>query len=310
MRKKAVFIVFCIILAAAVSACAPYDNNGENESNSGINETIPDTNIANISIEPNDNFLDEEHYITYGDSTKQKIGKDYIGLFINGSIIRNADLFSDNETIFVPLDPVCGSLGVQLDLDNEYKNGTIMDGDNKIEFSVDRSNVEVNGKEIKLDASPRLHNDKVYVPLSFAAETLNARVGYFDGQDTSKPHIIVRMPHVMISRYPDSYRKLTEEEAVERVREQLIVAFEKKFGEFVPFDENDDKGRLSEEAYLRKIITNLTVKSENDRYYVIPVVYDFWVDKYRGDVYTFYNGIVMQINIFDPNAEGALAFPG
>jgi hypothetical protein len=52
------------------------------------------------------------------------------------------------------------------------------------------------------------------------------------------------------------------------------------------------------------------VKSENDRYYVIPVVYDFWVDKYRGDVYTFYNGIVMQINIFDPNAEGALAFPG
>lgn len=308
MRKTAVFTVLCVVLAAAISACTPSDNNGENTP--GINETIPDTNIANISIEPNDNFLDEEHYITYGDSTKEKIGKDYIGLFINGSIIRNADLISDNEIIFVPLDAVCKSLGAQLEWDNESKNGTITDGDNKIEFSADKSNAEVNGEEIDLDTSPRLHNDKVYVSLGFAAETLNAKVSYFDGQDTSKPHIVVRLPHVMISRYPDSYKKFTEEEAAEMVREQLIVAFEKKFGEFVPFDENEDTDRLSEEASLRKIITNLAVKSENDRYYVIPVVYDFWVDKYRGDVYTFYNGIVMQINIFDPNAEGALAFPG
>lgn len=162
-----------------------------------------------------------------------------------------------------------------------------------------------------MDAAPKLHNNSAYVSAGFVAEALNAQVSYFDGEDKSKTHIVVRMPHVMIGRYPDSVRKLSEEEAAEIVREQLIIAFEKKFGEFVPFGEDEDVGgRLNEEASLRKIITNLAVESENGRYYSIPVVYDFWVDKYTGDVYTFYNGIVMAINIFDPYKEGALAFPG
>lgn len=37
---------------------------------------------------------------------------------------------------------------------------------------------------------------------------------------------------------------------------------------------------------------------------------DFWIDKYTGDIYTFYNGLTMSINIFNPYAENALSFAG
>lgn len=43
---------------------------------------------------------------------------------------------------------------------------------------------------------------------------------------------------------------------------------------------------------------------------MLPVVFDFWVDKYTGDVYVFYNGLEMNIYLFDPNEPGALAFAG
>ena len=61
---------------------------------------------------------------------------------------------------------------------------------------------------------------------------------------------------------------------------------------------------------IREAILNLRVSAENDRYYVLPVVFDFWVDKYTGDVYVFYNGLEMNIYLFDPNEPGALAFAG
>lgn len=69
-------------------------------------------------------------------------------------------------------------------------------------------------------------NEKNRVPARFVAEALNAVVDYFDGVDTAKTHIVLRMRHVMISKYPDSAKTFTEEEAIATVKEQLIIAFE------------------------------------------------------------------------------------
>jgi len=161
-----------------------------------------------------------------------------------------------------------------------------------------------------LDVAPKIFNNRTYVPIRFVVEALNAKVDYFDGKDTTKPHIVERMPHVMISRYPSNVKILSKEEAIQKAREQLIIAYEKKFGEFIPLAENEEPSKEDDKAILRDVISNLTIKSENDRYYVIPVMYDFWIDKYTGDVYTFYNGLVMLINIFNPYDEDALSFPG
>ena len=59
-----------------------------------------------------------------------------------------------------------------------------------------------------------------------------------------------------------------------------------------------------------KINEGLKIKAENDRYFIIPVVWDFMVDKYTGEVYTFYQGQTFEYKLFDPQSEGALAFAG
>jgi len=158
--------------------------------------------------------------------------------------------------------------------------------------------------------APKIINDFTYVPLRFVAEALHAKVDYFDGEDITKAHILLRVPHVMISRYPDNAKMLTKEEAVEKLREQLIIAYENKFGTFIAFSSNEKPKEDNDKENLRYVISNLEIASENDRYFAVPVVFDFWIDKYTGEVYVFYNGQTMTINIFDPYSEYALTFAG
>lgn len=275
-----------------------------------VDDTMPDTNIDKTSIYLYEGMDDIERYIIYGDSTKETISKDFIGLFINGSIIKNANLITENERILLPIRIVTENLGARIDWDSKTRKVTIIDAENTIQLFIDKKNAKINGKEYNLDVAPKIFNNRTYVPIRFVVEALNAKVDYFDGKDTTKPHIVERMPHVMISRYPSNVKILSKEEAIQKAREQLIIAYEKKFGEFIPLAENEEPSKEDDKAILRDVISNLTIKSENDRYYVIPVMYDFWIDKYTGDVYTFYNGLVMLINIFNPYDEDALSFPG
>lgn len=101
---------------------------------------------------------------------------------------------------------------------------------------------------------------------------LGGNVHYYDGTDADALRIVERMPHVMISRYPENAAKLSLEEAVNKAREQLIAAFEKKYGTYTPLEENVQVEQDDDEATLRRIIANLKVKMENDSYYVLPVV--------------------------------------
>jgi len=275
-----------------------------------VDDTMPNTNIDKTSIYLYEGMDDIERYIIYGDSTKETISKDFIGLFINGSIIKNANLITENERILLPIRIVTENLGARIDWDSKTRKVTIIDAENTIQLFIDKKNAKINGKEYNLDVAPKIFNNRTYVPIRFVVEALNAKVDYFDGKDTTKPHIVERMPHVMISRYPSNVKILSKEEAIQKAREQLIIAYEKKFGEFIPLAENEEPSKKDDKAILRDVISNLTIKSENDRYYVIPVMYDFWIDKYTGDVYTFYNGLVMLINIFNPYDEDALSFPG
>ena len=104
-------------------------------------------------------------------------------------------------------------------------------------------------------------------------------------------------------------KRLSSDDAVELLKEQLIVAYENTYGEFVSSDEEPsiyvgDKERLS------YIIPRLTVKEETDQYYIISVIWDFYVDKETHEIFKFYNGMDEMFIPFDPQADTALSFAG
>lgn len=274
--------------------------------------TIPKTNIDQTLIYPYEDREGAEFYIQYGGSGKESIGKTFVGLFINGSIIKNANIITENNRTLLPIRIVSEQLGAQIEWDAKTQKVTITDANakRKIELFIDHKNAKMNGKTFKMDAAPQIIHHYTYVPLRFVAEALHAKVAYFNGRDLAQPHILPRLPHVMISRYPSDVKMLSKEAAIAKLKQELIIAYEKKFGKFIPPGKSEKPGQDDDQAILRDVITHLKIVSENDRYYVVPVMYDFWIDKYTGDIYTFYNGLTMSIQSFDPYADQALSFPG
>ncbi|WP_148450060.1 copper amine oxidase N-terminal domain-containing protein [Gorillibacterium timonense] len=271
-----------------------------------VQATVPGVHLDQVQIFPNESSNDDDYFIQYEDGTKEKIQPGYVGLFLNGSIVKQAKVKMVESQPFVALHPIVERFDISMMEKEGQEKVALSDGNRTIELTPGEKTVYLDGKAIQLTTSPERIDGELFVPLEFVTDALQGEASYFSGIDDSPLRIIPRLPHVMISRYPEEAVKLTAEEALAKVKNQLIEAYEKRYGLFVPLAVNQqDDG-----ASMRKIITNLSIRSENDRFYVIPVVYDFWVDKYTGDVYTFYNGLIMTIQLFDPYAEGALAFPG
>lgn len=129
-------------------------------------------------------------------------------------------------------------------------------------------------------------------------------------QANGSPYYISGTPHLMFWNYPESAEIFTADEAVEIARGKLITAYEQKWGQYSPLTPEECDALGGDQGHLNEKIQELTVTSENDRFYRIPFWYDFLVDKYTGDVITQYNGIVEVFRRFDPYSEGALTFAG
>ena len=104
-------------------------------------------------------------------------------------------------------------------------------------------------------------------------------------------------------------KDFSSDDAVALLKEQLIIAYEKTYGEFIQSDEEPsiyagDKERLS------YIIPRLTLKEETEQYYIIPVMWDFYVDKETRQIFKYYNGHDDMFIPFDPEDDTALSFAG
>lgn len=128
---------------------------------------------------------------------------------------------------------------------------------------------------------------------------------YTENGDTYMLHCY---PHIMLSKYPDGAIPKTSDEAVDNLKNALIQAYESTYGEFEELDAMP--AEYSDEAYLRYCISSLKIKSENNRFYIIECVFDFYVDKYTDDIFKFYNGIDETFTYFDSEDKNALAFAG
>ena len=147
-----------------------------------------------------------------------------------------------------------------------------------------------------------------YFPLREAADAYPFTYLSYDPTAAGK-YMLMDTPHVMLWHYPDGAAAKTAEEATDHLESLLITAYENVYGTFTPYD--DAPPSLNQETeFLRWQIPRLSVESENDRFYIIPCVWDFYVDKYTDDVFTHYHGTDETFTKFDPMDENALRFPG
>jgi len=167
---------------------------------------------------------------------------------------------------------------------------------------------------------------EILVSAEDAALLLGAEYAYYNAGPTSiigedgKPHLyypfgepfyLANQPHLVFWRYPKSVPVITEEEALDKLEAKLIQAYEATYGTFVPLEEEPAYSPYpGDDVMFRWKIPHLEVASETDRFYRIPFVWDFLVDKYTGDVIVHYNGESQTFHRFNPESPGALAFAG
>ncbi|OBR63976.1 hypothetical protein A7K91_11310 [Paenibacillus oryzae] len=271
---------------------------------------LSQTNLDKVDIALYEGERAAESYIQYGDGSIEDISEESIGLFINGSIIKNAKVLLVDEQFFAPLSKLSGPLEFQTLWERDIEQAIITGNGMRAVITAGNPVIQSGKQNIQLESAPAIINNQLYMPVSFVETLLQGSVSYFDGTDSRLAHIVDRMPHIMISYYPKQFDYLSKDNAVEIAKSLLIKAYEKKFGAFSSPTEDKKTDSSDEKENLRYLIANMAVQAENDRYYVMHLMYDVWVDKYTGDVYTYYNGISMGIRKFDADDENVLAFPG
>ena len=274
------------------------------------NTSIKPTNLDGISvITPNSGIPAQ---IKYNDGYEENIPDDYIVLFVNGSLIKHEGIFIENDIPFIPVKTICECIFKKTSFDVEGKKCVIEFKNNKIEIHENEINVKINGEKYELKNLPKTINDTLFMGLNDISKILKIEASYYDNSNEEDVHIIKNIPQIIMSKYPENAKKISRDEAVEILKLQIKKAFEKKFDEFVPLNEapTGKAYEIEDKDRLRYLITNLEIKSENDRFYVLSMIHDFFVDKYTGEVYVYYNGIPATINKFDPQSESALSFPG
>ena len=134
--------------------------------------------------------------------------------------------------------------------------------------------------------------------------------GYTGGELRPKQNAPRALVAQMLYNYSRT-KPLTAYKAAEKLKETLIVAYESYYdAEFVPMDEEPAENHGEPwDRYHISILDETSVTAETERFYKIPYVWDFYVDKYTGDVYVYYNGIDPFFMKYDPLTFG-LAFAG
>ncbi len=261
-------------------------------------------------------------------------------IFINGNLAESVFVYDGTNVPTVAVSAmsvaVCGTSGFSelaadgTELTLRYApyimaNEAMHDDDlTNVVFTAGSDVVQVDGKSVTLSAPVTFvtegNGPEVYLPYQDAAAVFGLEVSFYDAQNVepwaayvqtldSPPYYLYCVPHLMFWQYSEKAAAMSTEEAVRQVREVLITAYENRWVEYPPSDAAID-WEDAEAEQMYNIIENLEVTGQNDRFWRIPVVYDFLVDKYTGDIFTYYNGMAQSFAAFDPMSEWTLTFAG
>lgn len=246
---------------------------------------VPETEIAEIGPVTLDGFMHEDFL---GEQTAvfpwtegiewQTMPENYIPLFVNGSITDCLGVYMQDGVPMLPVKYVCEALGEEIVSEEEY------------------------------------------LPAGVLAELLGAEYDYYsDAERTEKreltssdPHMMYNAEHVMIGKYPDTLTAKTPEQTMEFLYDQLIIAYEAHYETaFVPLYEQPEKPYRQDFDRFR--ISTLSVDDilcETDRFYVVPIIWELYIDKYTDEVFLMYNGLANTITRFDFTDRNALSPAG
>lgn len=247
---------------------------------------LPETGIAEIEPVILDGFMHEDFL---GEQTAVFPWTDgfewlpmpdgYMPLFVNGSVTDCTDVYMQDGVPMLPVEYVCEALGEAPVSEDEYLPGDVL------------------------------------------AELLGAEYFYYNDTEQRQeknllespaPHMLYNADHVMIGKYPDTAAAKTPEQTIEYLYGQLIVAYEAHYEtEFVSLYEQPEKPYGQD--WDRWRISTLCVEDilcETDRFYVVPIIWELYIDKYTDEVFMMYNGLANTITRFDFTDKNALSPAG
>jgi len=118
---------------------------------------------------------------------KSSFAQSDVTVKVNGEEISlQPAIMMENDRILVPLNGVFEKLEAEVKWEKEKNKVFIEDNYTLIEILIDKNIALVHKKfdftgiplEVKLDVSPKVDGDTIYVPLRFVAESLEAKVGW------------------------------------------------------------------------------------------------------------------------------------
>ncbi|MDR1643487.1 MAG: copper amine oxidase N-terminal domain-containing protein [Clostridiales bacterium] len=301
--NKATGAIFSGTYYTAAGVEPGLDNFGGIVENYDYNQVkAPETNLAGVTIMGNMT----PPQVRYSDGSVESFPGGFTGLFINGSIIKNANVTLESGRSLVPLRLISETLGATVGWDEKTSTVTINDGDHMITLVIGSTSPQLDGKEIQIDVAPRIIGGYTYVPLRFIAESLSCSVEWSDGGEGGAGYV-TGMPHAIVSRYPETAIAMDESAAVELVKQELADAYEEKYlAKMEPLSQKPASASLQDSQ--RYTISSLGVTSGNDRFYFFKGASgtSLWVDKYSNSVLVYENGEEQNIYAFNPYATGAL----
>jgi len=199
----------------------------------------------------------------------------YMPLFINGSITDFTGVYMQDGVPMLPVKYVCEALGEEIVSDEEYLPGDVL--------------AEMLGAEYYY------YNDIT------GRREKNTKV-------SSDPHMMYNADHVMIGKYADEPVEKTPGQAIEFLHDQLIVSYEILYETaFIPLYEQPETPYGQDwDRWLISSLDTDDILCETDRFYVVPVIWELYIDKYTSEVFLMYNGLANTITRFDFTDKNAL----
>lgn len=256
---------------------------------------IENTNLDGIEIHE----VDEIPYIKYKDEKFQlirDINLPYV--FFNGSLVIDSDIISYYDINYISLKNIEELMQIDVDLNLQSKIVKIKYKNKSIEYKI--SSVK-NDSEIKNKALVK--NGKIYLPIRNFFEMFSFSVDYYSTKTDCFYPIIKNKDQIFIYNY-EGKNEISKEDAILILKGEILRAAEKKYE-----DDNDSESKRRWEDYVKFKLNTGKISGETDRFYIIPVVFDFFVDKYTGEIIVYYNGEADTYYKFVPD-KYSLAFSG
>lgn len=306
MRKGIFLIALLLALMILGTACAETSGNVNVPNYIKKETSVYSTNLDGVSITPY--APGKESKIIFPDGREEEITRDYIALFVNGNLIENAGVFIENDRVVAPVALVAKNLHLGTEWNVITRKLTVFDGTKVIEVFVDDKLIKIGDELIELETYPAIVGDRLYATAEFFRKALGAEVAYYNGTDETGIKIVPNLRQVMFSRFPKEEPVVTVEEALQFVKDDVITAYEKKYTKFEPMEVGAEFDKENQADAIRAGIRDLYVITSNDRFYIMHLLKDIFVDKYTGELFTLDKGDTMKIQHFNPYSEDALTF--